>query len=277
MLTDTLRVVLATSAASSTHVEIETTPSVLVSNICATWSGSLTPFRSVASTTRRHHLSTSRRNVSVNPKTNLLLTIVPARTGALTAAFVACLVNMMAQALLAAWSLPAIAAARIRAGSTDNPTPAVLAELLGPLRDTNAYPIGLAAISLAVALIVVVQFNDVERRALRVPRILIVAASIAFSFALTMLAFQAQWGAAWFFDWAQYRWAMLAMSFILLVLSSATFFNAKPATSVVQVPEDKTLEKPLGNDYRALLATESALFDGLNLTQVKSISHEFRI
>ncbi len=269
---------LATAAANSTHIEIETTPSVQVTRITSVGGREHAPFSSVALAARRLHLSTSRRERSAGPRTDLLIEVSPRRSGTLVAALAGATGNLVALALLAAAAPAIIRQSQGLRIAGELAPPSEVSERLGLLRDSNAFSVALAVLGVAIALVVVVQLHDVERRLLRVPRIIVMSAAILFVASLVSASYEAHVGTSVVFDWERNRMYAVLVAAILFVWSAYCWRVAKPVREIsVEACPRTGRRTTLRSPASALVATESAIFDGLPLSDVQSLAKHFGV
>jgi hypothetical protein len=278
---------LATAAASSTHVEIETPPSMRVAAIRAfairnsrgSIASSVPTFQDrPVQSAHRVHMLTGLSQPGLAALTPLIITVTPPRSGIVSGAAVAAIVNLIIQILLVLNAR--IAIDRAIRPTRDQPLQASeIAERLGVFRDTNAYSVSILAVSLATALAVVVQLHFVERRIYRVPKMILIGSVICLVTSLLTLAYEAAVGPNSVFDWDRNGPRILVLSaglslWAILVLArcgrpdALHFAQAAPRSGRTDLDLHDS-------QYNSLVATEGALFAGLDSASLNRLIQRF--
>lgn len=270
---------IATASASSTHLEIETTPGVQIGEIRVVRGVGVhaNPFaHAPAVAAHRVHVFTNRKASVAAAFTWLRVTVVPVRHGPVSYSLFAAFANFMAQVLMFIFGGQVVK----RAYSMGPDALSEIAERLGPLRDTTAVTMVSLVLSLAAAVLVIVQFHDVERRVSFGARAIILASALLFGLALTSLTFHAWTPPAVDAAGTCVRTFTTVASGALVAWASKMWFRTSPQR-VEQKLRDRfgeLVDDRLVEDARApgLAATESALFEGLSIGALRELESHFQ-
>ncbi|MBD3778732.1 MAG: hypothetical protein IE923_05665 [Micrococcales bacterium] len=269
---------IASAAATSTHLEIETTPGVQVSELRVIKAPGVTgnPFaHTPAIAAHRVHVFTSRRETTAAAFTRMRVTVMPTRQGALSFSLSAAIANFATQALLFFTGKQIIDLAYASGGPASE-----VAEHLGPLRDTTAAAIVALALSLAAATLVVVQYHDVERKVSAAPRGIILASALFFALSLASWTFHS-WTPQSVTNLAHWvQLGCLLASSLLAAWATFAWVAASPGRVEKRLLRkfDGLVEGLPQGELRAagLAATESALFEGLPIAAVEELARHYR-
>ncbi|KGM14449.1 hypothetical protein [Cellulomonas bogoriensis] len=267
LTTERLRLSVAARASRSTHIEIETTPSVQVKSVeqlvgtQGRHRGDSGSFQVVRSAGRYHLMA--QHGGPHGAVVDLLVTVVPRRYGTVVVALVGAILNLVLQGLGLLLGQRAIAAALDRERVSDDPPVASeVVEHLWLLRDTNSMTIVTLVLSLVAALLVVVQLNDVERRVTAAARWVIGGAAVLFSSMLLALSFQAHVAPDAVDAVGMVLAATGSCSVVLGVWAMILWGRAAPRKllTVAPVRQPPAPQRPV--DAAGVAATEAALFTG---------------